>query len=371
MSRVVYVVESIDSAFSSQVADVVRELASLGHSVDLFIGIASTSDLLPEIASVRVHPFRRFPAFPGLEYLSALALMRAMRNVLEKGPAVVHCRGEVSARLAFIAMQMWGVRWPVLLDVRGAVYEEIQSYFSPSRLKRMLKNWFLKSLETCYRKSVAISCVSEELKRYLMHRYDIDESKITVIACSGGSNFCFDEDSRKVVRKSIGVTEDEVLCVFATGGDAGWQDTDAIIDALVNANLKVLLLSKKGTSKEGVISMYVPYSEMHKYLSASDVGVIFRSDNVINSVACPIKFIEYLCCGLPVLSNRTVKFIDDELSASKFGVLVNGYSDIESVSFKSLCEIDRNAISSTYRERYGVVSIANQYSKLYDYIFNR
>ena len=40
---------------------------------------------------------------------------------------------------------------------------------------------------------------------------------------------------------------------------------------------------------------------MHRHLAAADISVLLRENNLVNKVASPIKFAEYLAAGLPVI----------------------------------------------------------------------
>jgi len=48
----------------------------------------------------------------------------------------------------------------------------------------------------------------------------------------------------------------------------------------------------------------VPYEEVTKYLNAVDFAVVWRDNNIVNKVASPVKFSEYVCTGLPVIANN-------------------------------------------------------------------
>jgi glycosyltransferase involved in cell wall biosynthesis len=45
----------------------------------------------------------------------------------------------------------------------------------------------------------------------------------------------------------------------------------------------------------------VPHGEIQNYLAVGDLGLLLRERNSVNRVASPVKFAEYLACGLPVL----------------------------------------------------------------------
>ena len=83
-----------------------------------------------------------------------------------------------------------------------------------------------------------------------------------------------------------------------------------------------------------MINKFVQYNEMQYYLSAADIGFIWREKSVINEIASPVKFSEFLCCGLPVIANRNVTMISEFLPKHDVGLLVNNLNQIVKISFK-------------------------------------
>lgn len=98
-----------------------------------------------------------------------------------------------------------------------------------------------------------------------------------------------------------------------------WVDLKSVFDALkfLDDDIKLLIVGSEGRLKEkqmlakniGVADRVfftgmIPYSEIPKYISAMDVGIIpFNLDGVSQS-ALPIKLFEYMACGKPVISTE-------------------------------------------------------------------
>ena len=53
-----------------------------------------------------------------------------------------------------------------------------------------------------------------------------------------------------------------------------------------------------------IFSGTVPYSQVPKYISCMDVGLIPFKENAIAAGAFPLKLLEYLACQVPVISTR-------------------------------------------------------------------
>jgi glycosyltransferase involved in cell wall biosynthesis len=64
---------------------------------------------------------------------------------------------------------------------------------------------------------------------------------------------------------------------------------------------------------------------------AADVGLLIRGDDLVNRVAAPTKFAEYLACGLPVVVSRGVGDTESVVRTYGVGYVIEGLSD-ESIS---------------------------------------
>ena len=95
---------------------------------------------------------------------------------------------------------------------------------------------------------------------------------------------------------------------------------------------------------------------MPGYLSAADLGVMFREKDIVNEVAAPIKASEYLCCGLPILTNTLVEFTQDFVERTGFGIVVNETETLTAETVTGLVKEDSERISSYSRRKSGINS---------------
>ena len=85
----------------------------------------------------------------------------------------------------------------------------------------------------------------------------------------------------------------------------------------------------------------------------------------MNEVASPVKFSEYVCTGLPVLSNQNVKSIRDYVIKNKSGEIVDELESIDSNLIQNLATYNQSTISVIGQATFGIKSITDQYLKLY------
>lgn len=63
---------------------------------------------------------------------------------------------------------------------------------------------------------------------------------------------------------------------------------------------------------------------------AADLAVIFRKQDLVNRVACPTKFAEYLGCGLPVLCTEGIGDLSQLVRSNNLGwIMQDPFSDDE------------------------------------------
>jgi glycosyltransferase involved in cell wall biosynthesis len=83
------------------------------------------------------------------------------------------------------------------------------------------------------------------------------------------------------------------------------------------------LLDNEGFTKADYIVMQVSSEDVPRYLGAADLGLLLREDNPVNAVASPVKFAEYLACGVPVLVTSFVGDYSALVVSEKLGAVVD------------------------------------------------
>jgi glycosyltransferase involved in cell wall biosynthesis len=59
-------------------------------------------------------------------------------------------------------------------------------------------------------------------------------------------------------------------------------------------------------AEPNVVIRCIAHGEIPPYLALADLGLLLRYPSPVNRVASPVKFAEYLACGVPVLVSRGV-----------------------------------------------------------------
>jgi glycosyltransferase involved in cell wall biosynthesis len=121
------------------------------------------------------------------------------------------------------------------------------------------------------------------------------------------------------------------------------------------------IISEFPEIKNNVMFFSVLNDEVCQYLNAADYGILFRENTIMNNVASPTKFAEYMLCGLPVLISEGVGDYSDYTIKHNVGVLIKE-SELESIQGYDFNEFlgkafDRDHIATLGREKFSKDSI--------------
>lgn len=264
------------------------------------------------------------------------------RNKYWNRPLVLHCRGPVAGDIAVQALQgSQGGR--VVFDCRGLCGVEHaygNGYLDVSDAPQATKSE-ADRLETMERQVARaadhVICVSQEMSRVVTSRWSVPAAKFTLVPC------CTDvpdgiqvATSREQIR-SILRLGDRFVVVYC-GSLASWQMPDECIHTfqriralMPHAHLLVLTTQRKefaehlargGIPEDQTTLLSVPHAEVGRYLSAGDCGLLIRERCLVNEVASPIKFAEYLAAGLPILISEGVGDYSKSVDKYRLGAVL-------------------------------------------------
>lgn len=317
-------------------------------------------------AKYNVFCYKAYSNYSFFNYLSRYRLKKALLSTIHNNntSSIIHIRGEDIAYMAYpIITEIMGRHFNVVVDIRGAGSEEYLEFYKKNLFHFFKLQNLHNSLKALYKYN-KISAVSESLKTYLVKRSGIEEDRISIIPCFASSNFFFSEKWRIKYRKILGYRPEDAVVVFSSGGGSAWQETK-MLEVLADKNIKILNLSKIKIDHPNIINKFVGHEEVPCYLSAADAGIIFRNNSIANKVALPVKFIEYLSAGLPVVANKHVDSISNFLDKTGFGILVENEKEIDKQVISKLKLISRRHICK-HSQQFRVSAIARKYFYLYE-----
>lgn len=250
------------------------------------------------------------------------------------GPIVVHCRGQVTTRAAAL-LRRSDPRIRILFDVRGAQTDELSGGGPWLRYLRWRSE---RDVRAAFAHADAINTVSHKMYDHLREDGLLtrDLPRSVVGCCVDTQRFHFDPAVRARRRQELGF--DGKLAVCYCGSLVAYQRPDAIADAFAailravpEAHAFILvkdarplteLLAARGVPQDRVTARGAPHDQVASYLMAGDVGLLLREDTLTNRVASPVKFAEYVRCGLPVVITRYVGDFADLTAEQGLGEVV-------------------------------------------------
>lgn len=373
--KLIYLTENINAVFYSQVLELINKIAEKNYFEEIYLAVGlrdckNIHEVINLHPSVKLLHFKTYPMYPIFNILTEKSIFKLFESIKLDKNFIIHTRIEFLGALSYNAyLKLNNTKPNLLVDIRGSLIEEVQIYGEMNYFLKIVKLLNYKSkIKKLLNNVEAISVVSESLKIYVKNTFKTNK-KIFVIPTISGKNFYYDEKVRTELRNKLNILEDETLFVFSSGSTQGWQNDSKIVHELTSKGYKILMLTKRKYNNPNIINIFVPYEDVPKYLSASDIGIINRENDIVNNVASPIKFSEYITTGLPVIANNSVDSINQIIKKSNYGSIL----DLESIDQKTvmnLKSINRKKISEYGSSIFGIDSVANKYLTIYKGLVN-
>lgn len=336
--------------FSSQVIDTVKFLNSdLKENVKLvsFISLRNfflnRRKIITEKSDALV-----LPMFPGFHRWRFNIFLLLIVSLIYR-PSCIIGRSVLATHLGFLLRKIKMVK-TVIYDGRGAIEAEWKEY-------KVVANYILLSTIRDLEKSAVLDSdfrisVSYALVDYWKVNFNYNKQEHVIIPCTLNKvfeNVLINAQSIQISREQTGVNKEDVLFVYS-GSVAGWQSFDLLYSFMKpilkkDLNIKLLFLSEEDSNitklkeefREQIICKKVNPKEVPDFLLAADYGLLIREETTTNLVASPVKFAEYLACGLQVIISDKLgdysKFVEDNNCGYLFSQFV--YPNKMDVNIKS------------------------------------
>jgi hypothetical protein len=328
--------------------------------------------------------FYLFPSRGIFQFINALILFfNIFYSTLKYKKTVILSRAIIGKEISFLKF-LFPNKIYFIYDARAASAEENFYNFKKDKNYSSAKFKILAHVFQTEKKTAEIAdkifVVSNVLKKYLIDSYDIDNNKFILYPClADSSKFFFDSSIRKVYREKLGYSETDIVILYAGGINSKWHMSNFIFNffnesSLQNENFKFLFLSADLNAIESTLEQFpnlkkqctflkVENSEVSNYLNASDFGTLFREDTIMNNVASPTKFAEYMLCGLPTIISENVGDYSNYVDENNFGFIIknNQMSNLKLFKMNSLIteKFDRIKIAEIGRNKFSKDSIVD------------
>lgn len=378
--NLIYVSKGDVSVYDSQVVALLKHYLDYGISVTLIEGYKTEREHKSLLSKTKILKgckivwFESMPSYSVFIPKICRNLEKALMSCAFTEDTVLHVRGGEMASLVKRIFLKRHIDVPILVDVRGVVYEEIKyriqklSFIKGLRY-RLQKGYFLSLYQTLFRKdnaNIGISSVSPLINDYISKHYPFCSYKKYFHPNIAGTQFSYNEEGRIRIRNKYGIGAEEPVAICSTNGNGIWQKDYVVIQKLVNQGVKVINLSNFDPHIKGCISTKISFTEMPDYLSSADYAVLWRDNTFMNNSASPSKFSEFAVMGLYVIHNKSVNVAERYIQETGAGLLVDNLSDIDVTTF-NIKEIrsHRTTFIKEGRRRFGIEALGPSYIRVY------
>ncbi len=294
--------------------------------------------------------YHKSPSIPATAFDILAGIFAGLEIAISRNIDIVHARATVPAVMAYVISRLAGKKF--VYDERGLMAEE---YADGGMWKRGgLLYRFAGSIEkTLLLKADAVVVLTKNIEKYLSEggylpaRPDGKKLNIHVIPCCADlAMFTPSSEDKPRLREKIRPGLAGKFIIIYTGSIGTWYMLDEMLDfynvaksVIPEAHIMVVThldreAVKAASSKHGIAPGDITvtgarFEDMPDYLDAADAGIFFIRPVLSKRSSCPIKFAEYLACGLPVVTNGGIGDTAGTVEDNSIGVVVRGFSDSE------------------------------------------
>lgn len=275
-----------------------------------------------------VDDYVTFPSLPPLSTkqldVDAIRMKRVVRKKYkEDEQLLIMCRGELATYIASKAFSGFK-NCKILFDNRGLPVEEIEMGGKKSIAYRLNKSVKYKATIFSKDHSDIYSFVTNNLREYLIKTYNYSDYKPHFIIPTLHLESNIEAKTLEQIKKNIFYNEQNFYVTYM-GSVATWQNISQVLEtySLIKQQIPLakLLLLTNGTIKfpesmrdtliDSIIVKSVPHHLIKYYLNISQLGLVLRSNSIVNKVAAPTKIAEYLSNDLKILYKGEIGVLKD------------------------------------------------------------
>ena len=195
-----------------------------------------------------------------------------------------------------------------------------------------LRKWVLQLIDAyALRKVAGVIYVSDAMKEYYENKYGVRTKSIVVPCLSEFANSKVENVERipnsfvYIGGLSVWQCFDEILKLYAK------IRTDKSVFHIITLNTEAArkkVIEIVGDDKNIEIYGITDRTQIPATLNKFEYGFLIRKNDVVNQVAAPIKFLEYLSCGVNVIMTNAVPSYAKLVKDNKIGTVVK-MSDVD------------------------------------------
>jgi glycosyltransferase involved in cell wall biosynthesis len=293
--------------------------------------------------------FQRYRLFMALFSKIALGIdlvvlfTYSLYQILFKKIPVIHVRSYIPGILGVWLKKLTGVK--LVFDPRGLIPEELQltqhwkADNSTYRFWKKIERWLLKNADEVIVLSKPFAAHYLKIQPALKQRI--------IPCCVDTSRFTPSPDTRQGLRSQLNI-DNRFVVLFVMGHYVPYQDFDTALEYFKviyqkthqQAFFLVMTPDKEKVETKLVSTelhandykvLNVGFQEMPAYLQTADAALLVRVPSLITEVSSPVKFAEYLACGIPVIAQPGIGDTEELIKTENIGVIIPSLSNTSSL----------------------------------------
>lgn len=267
-------------------------------------------------------------------------------------PDIVHCRVYPATLVALDTKKKYKFSYKVIFDARGVYPEQILER-STGIVGKVRYYWWKTIEKRLLKESDLIVGVTNA---FIDHFKKIDDgATYKFIPCCVN----IDEKDTRIVnnqlKSELGFKDSDIIAVYSGNLSSKYSSVNHIVEIFSNlykknSNFRFLVLTKSnseelkslltnaGLVEKTVITSLKP-QQVPEYLSICNIGTLFREKSIVNEVAMPTKFAEYISKGLPVIVSDTIKGVAELVKRENVGIVLSA-SEINDDDYQKLMSVN-------------------------------
>jgi glycosyltransferase involved in cell wall biosynthesis len=233
-----------------------------------------------------------------------------------KGFDLIHERFNLLSLGGVWASRKLGI--PLILEVNADLLEQRKFKGYPERgIRRLFAEL---ATRVCFNAAARIVCISTGLKDHLSRKWNIADSKLTVLPCAADVDAFEPNQNPEPVRQGLGLTSEPV--VIWVGGFYPWHDLDLLLESFAQVlqrhpSAKLILVGdgptrqsitqkaqQKGLCQSVIMTGAIAHADVPKILSIADIAVVPSAPVPAShgGTGTPLKLFEYMAAGKPIVA---------------------------------------------------------------------
>ncbi len=292
-------------------------------------------------------PYHKRPSAPATLYDVLCGARLALKLIKTEKVDVLHARVHTPAMIGAIAKKLAGRKVKLLFDIRGFFPEE---YTDGGVWKE--NGWLYKVVKriekSLLKNSDGFVVLTEKARDILFPEssktgFDRNERPVEVIPCCVDLKRFIQTDNnfRNEIRRKYNLENRQVIVY--SGSLGSWYLADEMADLMQMAHetdsstfamvltqsapdIMIEKLKARGFSETDFVVKKISYLDIPKYLSGADIALSFIKPCYSKLSSSPTKIAEYLACGVPIITNRGVGDVAEQIEADETGVVIDDFS---------------------------------------------